>query len=194
MEQTIVSAINEEARIKRECKGRALCIQRKVNQFLNSDIFYVESESLVGKYYYVKFVYESSGNFWCSCLDYASNRSEGKCKHIFAVQYALRLNLVQKIDHKLPISQVQKNSEVSALTPSKTDDPTPDHSETVKELTENLFSNIGKSTNQTTTTTIAEQYKDLSIATLNIIEQAEIEAEAYSRTKGQSWEDDTYDY
>ena len=108
MEQSIVSPktklVNEENRIKRECKGRALCIQRKVNQFLNSDVFYVESESLVGKYYYVKFVFESSGNFWCSCPDYASNRSE-KCKHLYAVEYAIRLNLVQQIDKKLPISQ-----------------------------------------------------------------------------------------
>ena len=105
MEQSIVSPklVNEENRIKRECKGRALCIQRKVNQFLNSDVFYVESESLVGKYYYVKFVFESSGNFWCSCPDYASNRSE-KCKHLYAVEYAIRLNLVQTIDKKLPIS------------------------------------------------------------------------------------------
>lgn len=43
------------------------------------------------------------------------------------------------------------------------------------------------------TTTIAEQYKDYSIATLNELEKAEIEAEAY-RTKRQSWELDDYSF
>jgi len=120
MEQRIVSAINEEARIRRECKGRVLCIQRKVNQFLNSDNFYVESESLVGKYYYVKFVFESSESskpyFWCTCPDFNSNRAE-MCKHCWACFYAKRLNLVQQIDKKLPICQSKKGEMITPIKP-----------------------------------------------------------------------------
>lgn len=102
MEQTFVSGINEENRIKRECKGRALCIQRSVFMIQNSkQEYYVKSESSKDRYYFVEYKTDSQ---FCTCWDYASHRSD-KCKHIFAVQYALRLGLVQEIDHKLPICQ-----------------------------------------------------------------------------------------
>jgi len=112
MEQTIVSNkfVNEENKIKRECKGRALAISRRVLSNPDSNGFYVESEMILGKFYYVKIVFESSesGSFWCSCPDFASNRSD-KCKHVFAVEYAIRLEIVQPIDKKLPISSIKRN-------------------------------------------------------------------------------------
>lgn len=103
-----------------------------------------------GKFYYVKIVFESSesGSFWCSCPDFTSNRSD-KCKHVFAVKYAIHLGLVQQIDKKLPISSKKS---------------------------------------------VAEQYKNLSIATLNELEKAEIEAEAYRNQRQHNWEDDEYSF
>lgn len=115
MKQTIVSKkfVNEERMILRECHGRRLAISLRVFAQTESDRrrFFVQSEMILGKYYYVKIVFESSetGNFWCSCPDYTSNRTN-KCKHIFAVQYAIRLGLVQTVDKKLPISQVNRNT------------------------------------------------------------------------------------
>jgi len=109
MEQSIVTKqtklVNEESKILRECRGRRLALLGRVFRRCFDDTpSYVESETNSDKFYYVKFVFESSGNFWCSCPDYASNRSE-KCKHLYAVEYAIRLNLVQQIDKKLPIAQ-----------------------------------------------------------------------------------------
>lgn len=146
-------------RIKRECKGRALAISRRVLSNPDSNGFYVESELILGRFYYVKIVFESSeiGSFWCSCHDFASNRSD-KCKHVFAVEYASRLGQVQSIDKKLPISQFKKV--VSPIT---------------------KMSSVTKPKSWTDNTKKVEiQYKNESIRTLNEIEKAEIEAEAYS--------------
>lgn len=169
MEQLVsnqTKLVNEESRILRECRGRRLALLGRVFRSCFDDTpSYVESETNSDKFYYVKFVFESSENFWCSCPDYASNRSE-KCKHIFAVQYAIHLGLVQSIDHKLPLT----HKKVVTVSSSIDDDI-----------------NKPKST-------IAEQYTNLSIATLNELEKAEIEAEQYRTQRVQRWEDDTYDF
>ena len=163
MEQTsIVSKqtklVNEESRIARECRGRRLALLGSV--FITNDSkvhFYVASESNKDIFYFVE--YKQNANY-CTCWDYYSNRSEN-CKHILAVGYALRLNLVQKIDHKLPICQ---------------------------KVTEN-FSGASKPKS------VAEQYKDLSISTLNELEKADIEAENYNKAQRvQRWQDDTYGF
>jgi predicted nucleic acid-binding Zn finger protein len=153
--------VNEESRILRECRGRRLALLGSVCGLQNSKFsFYVKSE-FNDRYYFVE--YKQNWNF-CTCWDYASNRSD-KCKHIFAVEYALRLNLVQQIDHKLPICQFKK---VAASMSSN-----------------DVIDNKPKSS-------IADQYKGYSIATLNELEKAEIEAEQYKRV--QRWEDDSYDF
>jgi len=153
--------VNEEKKVLRECRGRRCALLGKVLRLENSEhTFYVKSESK-DIFYFVEYKTDSQ---FCTCWDYASNRSD-KCKHIFAIEYALRLNLVQQIDHKLPISQ-------------KTSDGIPSES-LIKPKS------------------IADQYKNLSIATLNEIEKAEIEAEKYNSSKTQRvqrWEDDTYDF
>jgi len=160
MEQTVVSKqtrfVNEESKILRECRGRRLALLRRVfmSTETNRTHFYVASEVIKDRYYFVE--YKQNANF-CTCWDFASNRSE-KCKHIFAVEYAIHLGLVQQIDHKLPISQ--KAEKFSASKPKS----------------------------------IAEQYKNLSIATLNELEKAEIEAEQYRTQRVQRWEDDSYDF
>ena len=103
MEQSIVSTRNEESRIKRECKGRALCITRNVSSLNNSKSqFYVKSESR-DIFYFVEYKTDSQ---FCTCWDFTSHRAD-KCKHIYAVQYATRLGLVQQISKRLPIAQKQ---------------------------------------------------------------------------------------
>jgi len=117
MEQISVSnkkLVNEESKILRECRGRRMAISRRVygTNTTNSKIhFYVASESSsTDRYYFVE--YKDNWNF-CTCMDYASNRLD-KCKHIFAVEYALRLGLVQSIDRKLPLTQSKKVVTVSS--------------------------------------------------------------------------------
>jgi len=88
---------------RREGKGRALALSREIYQ-VSDNIFYVESETQ-SIFYTVK--YQSNPSFtleWCTCLDYCSNRSS-RCKHIFAVQYALENRLVKK-ESKNPVAAI----------------------------------------------------------------------------------------
>ena len=58
MKQIVSRIINEEERVKRECKGRRLAISRSVYRLANSDVFYVQSSTAPSRYYYVRFQYE----------------------------------------------------------------------------------------------------------------------------------------
>ncbi|MDR4512594.1 MAG: SWIM zinc finger domain-containing protein [Nitrososphaeraceae archaeon] len=150
--------VNEESKILRECRGRRLAISRKIFRLQNTSVFYVQSERVDNRWYLVKYKFEPK-EFYCTCPDWASNRSD-ICKHGYAVLTATNIGLVQQIDHKLQISQKGAKM-ISALKPKST---------------------------------VAEQYKDLSIATLNEIEKAEIEAEAYRTQRQHNWEDDEYTF
>ena len=104
MEQqlTTTKQIVEEQKYKRECKGRALALTRNVYRLVNTDTFYCQSESSKDIYYFVKF--KPDVIEWCSCPD--SSMRGMKCKHTFAVEYAIRLATVKDVD-KLP-EQVKK--------------------------------------------------------------------------------------
>ncbi len=47
--------VEAEQKYKRECKGRSLALTRNVYRLVNTDVFYVESESSNDTYYFVKF-------------------------------------------------------------------------------------------------------------------------------------------
>ncbi len=86
-----------ETENKREGKGRILATSRNVLRLQNTDTYYVQSESAENIYYFVRY------NFgvleWCSCPD---NSIRGiKCKHQFAIEYAIKLGTLKDID-KLP--------------------------------------------------------------------------------------------
>ena len=91
---------------RRESKGRVIALSRRVYRIINSDAFYVESESKDNVYYYVMF--DTVKNFeWCSCADH-SNRHM-KCKHLHAVEYTIKFNVVVDTD-KLPREAKKDNS------------------------------------------------------------------------------------
>jgi predicted nucleic acid-binding Zn finger protein len=110
--QKIVSKSEESVENKREGKGRSLAISRNVCRLQNTDTYYVQSESAENIYYYVRY------NFgvleWCSCPD-NSIRSI-KCKHQFAIEYAIRLGTLKDIEHlpkeakRYPVSEVVQQS------------------------------------------------------------------------------------
>jgi len=101
----------EETRDRRESKGGVLAISRRVYRILNSDIFYVESESVDNLYYFVKFkpdVFEL-----CSCPD--SWTRHVKCKHLFAIEFAIRMGTLKDID-KLPVEAKRYNGSSTTVT------------------------------------------------------------------------------
>jgi hypothetical protein len=104
MQQQIIEQKNtiEKKKDRREGKGRVLAISRMVYKLQNTDTFYVESETRNDQYYFVKFkpdVLES----WCSCKD---NSTRGlKCKHLFAIEFAIKWGTIKEID-KVPANSI----------------------------------------------------------------------------------------
>ncbi len=96
MKQTVSKIVKQEKRNRREGVGRCMAISQKIYRLQNSETFYVESESSTSRYYFVR--YNPSVFEWCSCKDYESNRSE-KCKHLYAVEYGIRFNTIQEVEH-----------------------------------------------------------------------------------------------
>ena len=93
-----------EIKDRREGKGRVLAISRYVYHVLNSDVYYVESESGDSVYYFVKF--KPDVESWCSCKD---NSTRGlKCKHLFAIEFAIKWGTIKDIK-KLPPILVEAN-------------------------------------------------------------------------------------
>jgi predicted nucleic acid-binding Zn finger protein len=96
---------------RREGKGRVIAISRMVYRIQGTDVFYVESESKDGMYYYVMF--DTTKEFeWCSCKDFERNGYNKKCKHLFGVEFAIKMNTVTDTE-KLPTGIKKDNSNSS---------------------------------------------------------------------------------
>jgi predicted nucleic acid-binding Zn finger protein len=82
---------------RREGKGRILAISRNVFRLQNaSDAYYVESESGDDVYYFVKFKPDVLESWYCSCKD-NSTRHTIKCKHLFAIEFAIKWGTIKEI-------------------------------------------------------------------------------------------------
>ena len=111
MQQLKVEHKNEDE-VKRECKGRRLAISRNVFRIEKTDSFYCQSENKMNVYYFIRYAPETL--IWCSCPD--SSIRQMKCKHIWSIEYAIRLATVKDVD-KLPAEILKK------VTKSYTEDP-----------------------------------------------------------------------
>ncbi len=98
LKQLTTSKIVETKKDRRSGKGRCIALSRRIYRLMQTDVFYVESESTDNTYYFVKF--KPDVIEWCSCPD---NSTRGlKCKHIFAIEFAIRMGTLKDID-KLPV-------------------------------------------------------------------------------------------
>ena len=102
--QVVQNTIKKKDR--REDKGRVLALSRRMYRLRqNIDTFYVESESSDDHYYFVKFKPDVFLESWyCSCKD--NSIREMKCKHIFAIEFAIQWGTLKDID-KLPITTTE---------------------------------------------------------------------------------------
>ena len=106
-QELTTSKIVESKKDRRSGKGRAIALSRRIYRLMQTDVFYVESESTDGIYYFVKF--KPDVLEWCSCMD---NSTIGlKCKHLYAIEFAIRMNTLKDTD-KLP-AEVQVKREVT---------------------------------------------------------------------------------
>ena len=92
---------------KREGKGKLLAESNTIYRIIGKDVFYVESESTEAMFYYIMFNTEKDFE-WCSCIDHSVRGK--RCKHIFAVEYAIRKATYVDID-KLPSGVKRDNSQ-----------------------------------------------------------------------------------
>ena len=97
MQQLKVEQKIIEKKDRRSGKGLVIALSRRVYRLLNTDVYYVESESSDNTYYFVK--YKPDVIEFCSCMD-SSTRSI-RCKHSWACEYAIRLGTLKDTD-KLP--------------------------------------------------------------------------------------------
>ena len=112
MQQLEIEHKNEEQEQNRECRGRRLAITANVFRIEKTDSFYCQSENNSQIYYFIRY---SEKDAWCSCPD---NSVRGKkCKHIYGLEYSMRLATVKHVD-KLPTEIPKK------VTKSYTEGPT----------------------------------------------------------------------
>ena len=110
----VVSSEETVVENKREGHGMNIALTRKVFRLEKSDTFYVESEKSNDLYYFVR--YNPSVFEWCSCPD---NSTRGiKCKHQFAIEYALMKGTLKDID-KLPVEAKRYGSTTVAAIAAK---------------------------------------------------------------------------
>ena len=96
---------NEIKKDRREGKGRCIALSRRIYRLLQTDVFYVESESTDNVYYFVKF--KPDVIEWCSCCD---NSMRGmKCKHLHSIEYAIKFGTLKDTD-KLPAEAKRDNT------------------------------------------------------------------------------------
>ena len=72
---------------RREGKGIVIASSRIIYRIIGKDVFYVESETIDGMFYYIMFNTEKDFE-WCSCIDHSVRGK--RCKHIFGVEQSIR--------------------------------------------------------------------------------------------------------
>jgi hypothetical protein len=107
--ETSKQIVEAEQRYKRMGKGRLIAQSRKVYRLRNTDVFYVESENSNDIFYYTK--YNPDVIEYCSCLD--SSTRQIKCKHLWSIEFAIRMGTLKNID-RLP-ADAKRNPNVAKI-------------------------------------------------------------------------------
>ena len=107
----IVEQTNKKDR--RKGKGRVIALSRRIYRLLQTDVFYVESESTDNVYYFVKFKPDVI-EWWCSCFD---NSMRGiKCKHVWSIEFTIKIGTLKDTD-KLPADAKRKQVVTTVAVP-----------------------------------------------------------------------------
>ena len=95
--QQLVETTNKKDR--REGKGRCIALFSRIYRLLQTEVLYVESESTNNVYYLVKF--KPDVIEWCTCPDNSLRGGQMRCKHLHAIEFAIRLGTLRDTE-KLP--------------------------------------------------------------------------------------------
>jgi predicted nucleic acid-binding Zn finger protein len=93
-----------------------LALSRHIYRLQNTDnTYYVESETRDDQYYFCKFkpeVLELSRGY-CSCKDNSTRRGL-KCKHLWGIEFAIKLGTIKEIDN--PLTNVKRDTAIIKTT------------------------------------------------------------------------------
>ena len=103
----------QEKKDRRSRKGRVIALSRRIYRLLQTDVFYVESESTDNVFYYVKF--KPDVIEWCTCPDNSLRGGQMRCKHLHTIEFAIRLGTLRDIDRLPTEAKVRKVAAVTAL-------------------------------------------------------------------------------
>ena len=78
--ETRKEIVEAEQQYKRMGKGRCIALSRRIYRLMQTDVFYVESESTDNVYYFVKF--KPDVVEYCTCPDNSLRGGQMKCKHL----------------------------------------------------------------------------------------------------------------
>ena len=133
-ELTTSQKIVENKKDRRSGKGRVLALSRRIYRLLQTDVFYVESESTDNVYYFVKF--KPDVIEWCSCRD---NSTRGlKCKHLWSIEFAIKMRTLKDTD-KLPADAKKRDTSSVLVSPEPSQIAITEEEET-KSYTEDDYS------------------------------------------------------
>ena len=115
--ETSKQIVETEQQYKRMGKGRRMAQSRRIYRLMQTDVFYVESESTDNVYYFVKF--KPDVVEYCTCPDKSLRGGQMKCKHLWSIEFAIRYGKLKDTD-RLPIeAKVKKVVATTATTPAK---------------------------------------------------------------------------
>ena len=119
--ETSKQIVEAEQRYKRMGKGRSIAQSRRIYRLMQTDVFYVESESTDNIYYFVKFKPDLIE--YCTCPDNSLRGGQMKCKHLHSIEFAIRMGTLRDIDRLPTEAKVKKvNPRPAAVTKSYKDD------------------------------------------------------------------------
>jgi predicted nucleic acid-binding Zn finger protein len=120
--ETSKQIVEAEQQYKRMGKGREIAQSRRNYRLLQTDVFYVESESTDNVYYYVKF--KPDVVEYCTCPDNSLRGGQMKCKHLHSIEFAIRMGTLRDTDRLPTEAKVKEIVVVPAaiITKSYTED------------------------------------------------------------------------
>ena len=119
--ETSKQIVEAEQRYKRMGKGRSIAQSLRIYHLMQTDVFYVESESTDNIYYFVKFKPDLIE--YCTCPDNSLRGGQMKCKHLHSIEFAIRMGTLRDIDRLPTEAKVKKvNPRPAAVTKSYKDD------------------------------------------------------------------------
>jgi len=119
--ETSKQIVEAEQKYKRMGKGRSIAQSRRIYRLLQTeDVFYVESESTDNVYYFVKF--KPDVVEYCTCPDNSLRGGQMKCKHIWTLEFAIRMGTLRDTERLPTEAKVKKVVVPTAVPKSYTED------------------------------------------------------------------------